>query len=304
MQAFWSEYLELATGAFVLLFFAYFLLLVSWPGFLLLEKLTPAQQQVPRDNYKFNWKITCSNLLLAPAFVALAVLVTVFIVDLTGLPSLHLSTAQLSVGIPMVDIVLQGTVIFLTACFLGDFSYYWWHRAQHKLPVLWETHKLHHSDENLNTTTIFRSHFFEPAGQAMVKGLTIGLIFDTTEAPQTMLAIVAAALLPALWDYFIHANVRIDALHRLMPFFSAPQYHWIHHSRMPEHRDKNFAIWLPMFDIAFGSYYHPAKDEYPPTGLSSGEKINTVWEAQTGPFTAWAQMLKNRKVSRLSERIN
>ncbi|MEZ5572724.1 MAG: sterol desaturase family protein [Halioglobus sp.] len=231
-----------------------------------------------------------------PTFAAMIVLATVVMVSATGLPGLSLSTAEISVGMPYLDVLLQGAVIFLTACFLGDFSYYWWHRAQHKIPFLWELHKLHHSDENLNTTTIFRSHFLEPAGQALFKGLSIGLIFDTTETPQTLLAIVAGGFLPAVWDYFIHANVRIDALNRLLPIFSVPQFHWIHHSRMPEHQDKNFSIWLPLFDIAFGSYYRPRVDEYPPTGLSSGEKIESVWDAQTGPFKAWAQTLKERSV--------
>jgi sterol desaturase/sphingolipid hydroxylase (fatty acid hydroxylase superfamily) len=304
MQEILTEYRELAAGAMVLLFFAYLSLLISWPGFLLLEKLTPAQMTTPRTNYKLNWTITWSNLLLAPAFVALVVLITAFMVSLTGLPSLSLSTAEISIGIPFIDLLLQATAIFLTACFLGDFSYYWWHRAQHKIPVLWEVHKLHHSDENLNSTTIFRSHFLEPAGQALVKGLTIGFIFDTTEAPQTVLAIVAGGLIPGLWDYFIHANVRIDALHRVLPYFSVPQFHWIHHSSKPEHQDKNFAIWLPMFDIAFGSYYHPRVDEYPAPGLSSGEKIESLWEAQAGPFMAWSRMLKNRGVRRLKARAN
>ena len=304
MQAFWNEYLALTAGAFTLLFFAYLSLLLTWPIFLWLEKITPVQENTPRSNYAFNWKITCSNLVLAPTFVALMVFATVYVASITGLPRLSVSTSELSVGIPLLDILLQGTVIFMTACFLGDFSYYWWHRAQHQIPVLWELHKLHHSDENLNTTTIFRSHFLEPTGQALFKGLTIGLIFDTTESPQPVIAIVAAGLLPAIWDYFIHANVRIDALHRLMPFFSVPQYHWIHHSRMPEHQDKNFAIWLPMFDIAFGTYYRSTIDEYPPTGLSSGEKIETVWKAQTGPFTAWTQMLKDRKAQMRSEQAN
>ena len=107
-----------------------------------------------------------------------------------------------------------------------------------------------------------------------------------------------------VWDYFIHANVRIDALNRLMPFFSAPQFHWIHHSKLPQHQDKNFAIWLPMYDIAFGSYYRPQVDEYPPTGLSTGEKIETLWKAQAGPFIAWKQMLSNRNTRRLSEHPN
>ena len=304
MQEFWTEYLELIVGSASILLVAYLSLLVIWPLFLLLEKLTPVQPNTPRSNYTLNWKITLSNLLLAPTFVAFVLITTVYLVSVTGLPSLNVSTAEISVGIPVIDLILQGSMIFLTACFLGDFSYYWWHRAQHKVPFLWELHKLHHSDENLNTTTIYRSHFLEPSGQALVKGLTIGFIFDTTAAPETILAIVAGGLLPVVWDYFIHANVRIDALNRLMPFFSAPQYHWIHHSKLPQHKDKNFAIWLPMYDIAFGSHYRPEVDEYPPTGLSTGEKIESVWEAQVGPFIAWKQMLANRNTRRLSEHPN
>lgn len=302
MLELWNEFHELLTGTFTVLLFAYLSLLLSWPAFLLLERVTPVRKGIPRANYVLNWKITASNLLLAPAFNALVILFTIALVDFFGLPRLSLSFTELSIGIPSIDIVLQGAIIFLTACFLGDFSYYWWHRAQHEIPWLWEMHKLHHSDEHLNTSTIYRSHFLEPAGQALIRGLTIGLIFDTTEVPQTALAIVAGGLLPVLWDYFIHANVRIDALNRLLPFFSTPQYHWIHHSRLPQHQDKNYSIWLPLYDIAFGSYYRPSIDEYPRTGLASGEQINTLWDAQAGPLLAWAAMAKRRKNPTLEDR--
>ncbi len=304
MQELGTEYLELVASSYIVLFLAYLSLLLSWPLFLWLEKVTPVQKHTPRSNYRLNWKITFSNLLLAPAFLSLVVLSTLGLVSLMGFPSLRVPVSEISLGIPFLDVFLQGALIFFTAVFLADFSYYWWHRAQHKIPLLWELHKQHHSDENLNSTTIYRSHFLEPAGQAFFRVLTIGLIFDTTETPQTILAMVAGVLLPALWDYFIHANVRIDTLNRLLPFFSVPQFHWIHHSRMPEHRDKNFAIWLPLFDIAFGSYYHPRVDEYPATGLASGEKIESVWETQTGPFVAWTAMLRNRHLRQLQEHPN
>jgi sterol desaturase/sphingolipid hydroxylase (fatty acid hydroxylase superfamily) len=202
----------------------------------------------------------------------------------------------MSLGIPFVDFILHALVLFLVSCFLTDFWYYWWHRLQHKVPFLWEIHKLHHSDEHLNTTSIYRSHFLELAGQALVRGLTVGLVFDLSSPPQTAVAIVAAGLLPPIWDFFIHANTRLDRLHRLLPFFSTPQYHWIHHSKLPQHQDTNFAIWLPLFDKLFGSYYHPAVDEYPPTGLSSGEKIETVWDGQAGPMIAWWRMLTGSQV--------
>ena len=292
VQEFWNEYLNKAPQVYTVLFFAYGSLVLSWPFFLLLEKRTPVIPDTPRSNFWLNWKITFSNLLLAPIFSAGVVIFTAYVASTLDLPHLRFSTENLALGLPIFDTLVQGAVIFFTACFLGDFSYYWWHRFQHTIPFLWELHKLHHSDENLNTTTIYRSHFLESSGQALFRGLSVGLIFDPADAPQTVLAIIAGGFLLVLWDYFIHANVRIDSLNRLLPFFSNPQYHWIHHSKEPQHQDKNYAIWLPVFDVIFGSYYRPRIDEYPPTGLSSGEKIETVWKAQAGPILAWAQSLR------------
>lgn len=292
MESFWVDLLDQAPAVLAILIMARLSLLVSWPVFLLLEKWRPASTPVPASNYWLNWQITLINVILSPVFTLLVIVLTAYAVQALGFPSLELTTATVSVGIPAIDLLLQGALIFLVACLLGDFSYYWWHRLQHTVPFLWEIHKLHHSDENLNTTTIYRSHFLEPTGQALFRGLTIGLIFDTSQTEQTMLVIVSGGLLPVLWDYFIHASVRIDALHRLLPFFSNPQFHWIHHSRLPQHQDKNFAIWIPLYDIVFGSYYAPELDEYPPTGLSSGEKIDSLWRGQFDPLFAWAKMLR------------
>lgn len=294
MQEIWTEYLNHMPEQYKLLWYAFLSLLLTWPGFLLLEKLTPVNPRTPRSNYWLNWKITSSSLLLGPLFSAAVVMLTLHIASAVGLPSLNIPSVDISVGIPILDMFMQAAVIFVIACFTGDFWYYWWHRMQHKLPFLWELHKLHHSDEHLNTTTIYRSHFLEYAGQALFQGLSIGLIFDITEPQQTVLAGVAG-LAKVLWDYFVHANVRIDHLTHLLPYFSTPQYHWIHHSRLPEHHDKNFAIWLPVYDIIFGSYYRPSVDEYPPTGLASGEKIESVWAGQLGPLIAWTRMLESSR---------
>jgi sterol desaturase/sphingolipid hydroxylase (fatty acid hydroxylase superfamily) len=53
---------------------------------------------------------------------------------------------------------------------------------------------------------------------------------------------------------------------------------------LPEHQDKNFADALPIFDIIFGTYHRPALDEFPHTGLYSGEPPPTRWwRAQVEP---------------------
>jgi len=49
-----------------------------------------------------------------------------------------------------------------------------------------------------------------------------------------------------------------------------------------------------LYDIIFGSYYRPRVDEYPATGLSSGEKIDSLWQGQIEPLAAWRRILRLR----------
>jgi sterol desaturase/sphingolipid hydroxylase (fatty acid hydroxylase superfamily) len=294
MQDFFAELRYQIPEAAIVLLYAYALMLLSWPVFLVLEKLSPVHAPTPGSHFLYNWKVVLSNIVLTPVVLGLVVAATTSFGSSLGLPALPYPAIEFSVGIAGLDALAQGLALFVLACFLGDFSYYWWHRAQHEFPALWELHKLHHSDEHLNSTSIFRSHFLELSGQALVRGMSVGLVFDLAGMPQTALFIVAAGLLPPLWDIFIHANVRLGWLHRFLPFFSTPHYHWIHHSRLPQHQDKNYAIWLPVFDKVFGTYYGPSIDEYPPTGLSSGESAGSVLEEQIAPFAAWVRRVRGR----------
>lgn len=297
METFFSDFLKQIPESVILLLYAYGLLVVTWPVFLALEWWTPPGERTPGSNFLYNWKIVLSNLLLTPIFYAFAVAFSTFVATSFSLPALPYPVATWSLGVPILDGIAHGLVLYVTSAFLLDFSYYWWHRMQHELPAMWELHKLHHSDENLNVTTLYRSHCFELAGQALLRGLSVGLVFDLAGVPQAPFAVICAGLLPPLWDVLIHANIRIDALRFLLPLHSTPQYHWIHHSKLPQHQDKNYAIWLPLFDVIFGTYYRPSVDEYPPTGLSTGEKAGTVCQEQIGPFLAWQRMFRERRSS-------
>jgi hypothetical protein len=68
------------------------------------------------------------------------------------------------------------------------------------------------------------------------------------------------------------------------------QTHRIHHSILPQHRDKNFANWFPIWDILFGTYYHPARDEFPPTGVEEEREITSLWESQVLTVREWWNM--------------
>ena len=287
-----AEYFEQWKTIFTLFALANVMMLLIWPVYLLLERWSPVDEDLGWKHYWFNWRVSLFNLLFNPFFSALVTVSTLWVASLLGAPGFAYPLYTLSIGIPLIDSFMQGFVMFLVACLLTDLWYYWWHRWQHRIPALWELHKLHHSDERLNMTTMPRSHMLERAGQALVRGLSVGLVFDLNGANQTAIAVFAVGVAPALWNFFIHSNVRFERLHRLLPLFSTPQYHRVHHSKLPQHHDCNFCIYWPLIDRLFGTYFHPERDEYPPTGLADGERIETMWDAQAGPFQAWYRMLR------------
>ena len=59
---------------------------------------------------------------------------------------------------------------------VDDFNRFISHYALHRIPELWEFHKVHHSAEVLNFTTADRVHPFEVVFSGLVNGITIGVV--------------------------------------------------------------------------------------------------------------------------------
>jgi sterol desaturase/sphingolipid hydroxylase (fatty acid hydroxylase superfamily) len=98
-------------------------------------------------------------------------------------------------------------------------------------------------------------------------------------------------LFSSLWQIFFHANLKVG-FGRASPFFVSPQLHRIHHSRLPEHHDKNYAGYFPILDVIFGTYYHPGGDEYPPTGVLGESDVKSFRESLFFPLREWWKMLR------------
>ena len=53
--------------------------------------------------------------------------------------------------------IIQGIIAFL----LMDLAFYYWHLANHKVPVLWRFHNVHHIDPDLDVNPrVIRFHWF------------------------------------------------------------------------------------------------------------------------------------------------
>jgi sterol desaturase/sphingolipid hydroxylase (fatty acid hydroxylase superfamily) len=147
-------------------------------------------------------------------------------------------------------------------------------------------------DEELDVLTIFRDNWLDTLGSSIFTALPMALLFKFDTVDSWDLGLLAGAGATALSTLLTlgHMNVRLG-LGKASVLFCSPQLHRIHHSRLPIHFDKNYAVVLPLWDVVFGSYYHPARGEYPPTGVSGETEIQSFWEAQTFTLREWSRML-------------
>lgn len=160
--------------------------------------------------------------------------------------------------------LIPGAAAYIIVMDLGEYLF---HRAQHRIPWLWAMHSLHHSDPEMNVSTTLR-HFW---AEAAIKTVTIYLAIGLLMKPSPMVLMVYAAT--SFWNFFPHMNLRVS-LGRFALLLNSPHYHRVHHSRLPEHWDRNFAAIFPVFDWIFGTHYLPRPDEYPPTGLDDVGRIS------------------------------
>lgn len=107
-----------------------------------------------------------------------------------------------------------------------DYTLFLWHWLNHRSPILWRFHAVHHVDLDLDASTGLRFHFGELA-------LSVGL-----RAAQILLLGVDRATL-RLWSrvlfvsvLFHHSNVALAPgfERRLSAVIVAPRVHGIHHS--------------------------------------------------------------------------
>jgi len=181
---------------------------------------------------------------------------------------------------------LAAAALVIASLFASDFLYYWYHRAQHRFQLLWAIHELHHADSELNVTTSYRTYWLEAPVQAILIATPTLVLFGDLGPGHALAFFVAAQF----FLIFSHCNFRLS-LGPLSSIVCGPQVHRIHHSRLPAHQDRNFAQVFPLIDRLFGSYYGPARGEFPPTGAPGLASDAPLATAMTQPLALWAQSL-------------
>ncbi len=154
-----------------------------------------------------------------------------------------------------------------------DISYYLYHVAQHKIPLLWELHKVHHSAEVLVGITKDRIHplddLINRAWDGVIPGICFGVwsVIALDPVELTVFGINVYAMRNLLMmDFVRHTHYKIS-FGPLDNYILSPHWHQLHHSADPRHYDKNFGLLLSVWDRMFGTAYVPDPNEEMKFGL-------------------------------------
>jgi sterol desaturase/sphingolipid hydroxylase (fatty acid hydroxylase superfamily) len=132
---------------------------------------------------------------------------------------------------------------------LLDWTVYVWHRLNHRAPLLWRFHVVHHTDLDLDVSTAFRFHAGElllsigwRSAQILALGIAPGLVLAYEAAMETATA-------------FHHSNWRLPpGLDRALNLvLVTPRMHGIHHSVEEREASSNWSVIFSWWDRAHGT---------------------------------------------------
>jgi sterol desaturase/sphingolipid hydroxylase (fatty acid hydroxylase superfamily) len=189
----------------------------------------------------------------APRGLNLAVWAARLALQLTVLPLVGLLAAWAAhrLAVPSLRIDRWPLVwSAITLVLVTDVAEYLYHRAQHAIPWLWRRHALHHSDACISATTTERHWWGDLVLKAVLFGTPLAVLLQPSPADYSIYLGVM------MWNYVVHANVRLD-FGRFSWVLNCPAYHRLHHARAPEHHGANYAALFPIFDVIAGSYRRP-----------------------------------------------
>lgn len=130
---------------------------------------------------------------------------------------------------------------------LSDFVFYWFHRANHSINILWALHITHHSSEEYNLSMGGRGNALTRVPQFLVFNWVLVLMGFSPEA------IYIVAFIHLFVGYFQHTQV-IKKLGWFEKWMVTPSHHRVHHGLNPQYIDKNYSEVFIIWDKLFGSF--------------------------------------------------
>jgi len=159
---------------------------------------------------------------------------------------------------------------------------YAWHRATHRLPLLWRFHQVHHGDASFHVTTALRFH---PGELLLALPVRLAAVVGLGVPPEGVLVF---ELVFGVANLLEHGN--FDVPHRFEPIVRrllvTPALHRGHHTSDWRELNTNFGTVFSFWDRLAGTFRASGPDRQVTTGLPdlSGPHVPSLSEWLLLPF--------------------
>lgn len=161
---------------------------------------------------------------------------------------------------------------------LVDFSFYWFHRASHRVRWFWCAHVTHHSSGRMNFTTAMRQNatnifnggwlFYVPLAFIGFNPVWIGICFA----------------LSLVYQFFIHTTL-VTKLHPAIEYvFNTPNHHRVHHASNARYIDTNYGGVFIVWDRLFGTFVEERTDTPIRYGIKRPVPTESLWVSWTHEY--------------------
>lgn len=156
------------------------------------------------------------------------------------------SYAALEQRCGLLELSPDDPLAWVAAIVAHDLAYYAYHRASHRINVLWASHVVHHHSEDYNFTVSLRQG-------AIATWVTFLFYFPLAWLgfPPVMFVVVHAAY--QVYQFFVHTEL-IGRLGPLEWILATPHNHRVHHGRNGPYLDRNYGGFFILWDRLLGTY--------------------------------------------------
>ena len=179
-------------------------------------------------------------------------------------------------SIKVIDLSQFSKPISLLLFFvISDFIQYNTHRLLHKVPFLWQIHKVHHSAKQMGFATHFRYHWLEPIIYKSIIYIPLVLLGGFNLQDVFIVHFIAISI-----GHLNHANLGWN--YGIFKYiFNNPKMHvWHHGKSLPNKNGINFAISLSIWDYLFKTNYIPYDGKNIELGFENDENFPQNFVAQ------------------------
>ena len=225
--------------------------------------------------------------------------------------SLHFQTYLMPINTDIKYLWLVPYFFTVSYFVLDDLTKFITHALMHRIPLLWEIHKTHHSARVLTPITIFRTHPLEGVifvlRSALTQGIVIALFYYIYGNNITFVTILGANLM-SFWFHLLGSNLRhshiwINYWNWLEKIFISPAQHQIHHSIKKEHHNKNFGVTFAIWDYVFGTLCTSRDNEVSKFGITENEHKyeQNIFYLYVSPFVGTYKIISKYTLSILQK---